>query len=380
MNNSVSRKNRADSSLPFRTRPPIQQDRIVAFIRDAIVQGRLPAGGRVSGRIELQKQFGVSYLTVQRAFDRLRDDGFVVARGRGGTFVSEHLPNLCRYAVVFPSERGPGWVNFWTVIAEVAGKLSGPPALDLPVYEGVGAWPDSPGFVKLLNDVQNRRVAGIFFASSPFCLVHTPLMRMANLPRVAVGFMGDRDLPAVIRLAPDFLRKAVDFLVGKGRRRLALISGMGDSAKRTGEFRSLLSRHGLVCRPPWVQGVAIDQRGWGGHVAALLLQGRPADRPDGLIIDDDNLTAAVCEGVLASGVPVPEGLEIVSHANFPTPSPTRLPIARLGYDIRRVLAAAMESIDAQREGRPFPRCITVPVAFEQDLIDGAAGPHPQYKR
>jgi GntR family transcriptional regulator/MocR family aminotransferase len=58
-------------------------------LRRAILDGRLPAGGRLPPTRELARRLSVSRTTVAVAYDRLTGEGFVTARVGAGTFVSE---------------------------------------------------------------------------------------------------------------------------------------------------------------------------------------------------------------------------------------------------------------------------------------------------
>ena len=56
-----------------------------------------------------------------------------------------------------------------------------------------------------------------------------------------------------------------------------------------------------------------------------MLHGPAHDRPDALVITDDNLVPAATAGVLAAGRRVPADLEVVAHANFPHVTPSAVP-------------------------------------------------------
>ena len=90
------------------------------------------------------------------------------------------------------------------------------------------------------------------------------------------------------------------------------------------------------------------------------------DRPDALIISDDNLVEHATAGIVAAGIGVPGDCAIVAHCNFPWPTPSALPMRRLGYDAREVIRVALESIDRQRRGEPAGTLV-VPARFEDEL-------------
>ena len=61
-------------------------------LRRAILDGRLPSGGRLPATRELAAQLSVSRTTVTVAYDRLMGEGFITGRVGAGTFVSDDLP------------------------------------------------------------------------------------------------------------------------------------------------------------------------------------------------------------------------------------------------------------------------------------------------
>src|SRR5438270_7351738 len=60
-------------------------------LRAAIVGGRLQPGFRLPSSRELASALGVSRNTVVTAYDLLLSEGYVGARGRGGTLVADFL-------------------------------------------------------------------------------------------------------------------------------------------------------------------------------------------------------------------------------------------------------------------------------------------------
>jgi GntR family transcriptional regulator/MocR family aminotransferase len=69
-------------------------------MRTAILSGTLEKRSRVSSWQDLSAQLGVSRGTVKRAYDLLKDQGLIVTKGRGGTWVTAELPDG-------PIESGP---------------------------------------------------------------------------------------------------------------------------------------------------------------------------------------------------------------------------------------------------------------------------------
>ena len=85
-----------------RKRPAIKEARIAQHLRQQIVRGDLTPGMQLPKRVDLEQEYSVSPLTLQRALQQLIDDGFLYAKTGQGTFVAANPPHLSRYGLLFP--------------------------------------------------------------------------------------------------------------------------------------------------------------------------------------------------------------------------------------------------------------------------------------
>ncbi len=106
----------------------------------------------------------------------------------------------------------------------------------------------------------------------------------------------------------------------------------------------------------------------------------PEERPDALVIADDNIVEPVTRGLLAAGLSTPKDLDIVAHCNLPNPPQAAVPVRFLGYDCRQMLSRCIELVDAQRAtmcqgaaGEAMPST-TVPAVFADEAEAAADGP------
>ncbi|WP_188259503.1 UTRA domain-containing protein [Azospirillum tabaci] len=68
---------------------PLKARRIYLLLRDRIVAGDLPPGGRLPGEPALAAEHAVSRVTVRRALDLLEKEGLVQRKAGSGTFVHD---------------------------------------------------------------------------------------------------------------------------------------------------------------------------------------------------------------------------------------------------------------------------------------------------
>ena len=351
-------------------RTPVKEIRILNELRRQIVEGRFPPGSQLPKRVELERYFQVSPITLQKALSGLIQDGFVYAKTGKGTFVVDEPPHLSRYGLVFPSEPGMSdtWNNFFAALNNEAMAIQRARPERLSMYFGLEHPARHESRYKLIADVEAHRVAGLIFASPPFNFTGTPLLDEPGMARVTTApYM---DLPAVVLDTGSLLEKALEYLASRGRRRIALVSAhvAGPGMLFFESFRMLLRQRQMETRTYWEQAVHPNCPQWAKNVVELLFQGGPATRPDGLIIADDNLVPHATAGLLAADVRVPDEVDVVAHCNFPWPTPSVVPAKRIGYDARQVLAAFVASIDMQRRGES-PPVVTKIAAVTDDEVD-----------
>lgn len=349
-------------------RPAARRRMIVRAFRGKIVSGQLAPGSQLPPRVEIERQFEASPVTVQGALDQLKREGFVETRGRLGTFVAARPPHLVNYPIVFPSSPGDrDWGRYWASLANEATIVSRAGERNLPLYYGVNGHEDSEDYQRLLREVKAQRVAGLIFASHPFALMHTPLMSDPAIARVAVMTPSpNMTIPAVAHDRPSFFSRALDYLAERGKRRVAVISNPQPEQEHEWLLGEI-ERRGLKTRPYWWQGVHLSAPHFARNCAHLLFHAGQNKRPDALIITDDNLVEFATAGLIAASVSVPNDLEVVAHCNFPWPTPSVVPVKRLGYEVPKVLQACLDSIDLQRRDAIPPAVTTIAAVFEDEI-------------
>jgi DNA-binding LacI/PurR family transcriptional regulator len=348
------------------SRPRARRAAILDTLRREIIQDKFPPGAQLPTRAALERRFRTTPVTIQRVFDVLSQEGFVVPRGRRGTFVSDAPPHLTRYGLVFPYRPHPQhpWPQFWHALAaEAEAHLQGI-GQTLTLSYGNETHEDLDAYERLLADVVNRRMAGLIFASKPFYLKGSPVLEAPGIPRVAI--MPNADIPGVcaVRLAGKLVSRLLAALVGNGRRRIAVVTSPQSEADVIADLRAA----GIDFRPYWVQLAHYGAPHVARNAVHLLMAAAPGDRPDGLVITDDSLVEQATMGLVDAGVGVPEQVMVAAHANFPSVTRSAVPAVRMGYDMRAVLAACAEALDRQRRGEDGPDVVEISTATENEVV------------
>jgi DNA-binding LacI/PurR family transcriptional regulator len=131
----------------------------------------------------------------------------------------------------------------------------------------------------------------------------------------------------------------------------------------------LTARHALTAPTHWRHTVHPTHAPSARACAHLLFHRDQRQRPEGLLISDDNLVDEVLAGLADADVRVGRDVDVIVHANFPSPlSATSSGVYRLGYDARATLVTCVEFIDAQRSGRQTTGQTLMRAVFDNDKL------------
>jgi DNA-binding LacI/PurR family transcriptional regulator len=334
----------------------LKQDRLAQILRKRIVSGEYPPGAQLPFREQLIADFHVSSITVQRALDALVRDGFVVARRKAGTFVAPHPPHLTCFALVHhkPPEKSRVWSRFYTAIMAAAEEMAQEPSRRFVNHYHEDGNPDSPAYRRLYSDAFYHRIGGMIFLSPAYALNEQSVLSLP-VPRVGLHGAHAPPMPLITPQYDTFYGLAAQYLAQRGRRRVALIM-THDHEMDSRSISTHWSACGLTTYPHWRHAMDFGPYQPQRSIANLLMRLSPEDRPDALIIADDNLVEGAMEGVLAAGVR-PGELEIVAQCNLPRPP--RLPagsppVCWIGFDCRELIAGALRIIESTRGVVPQP--------------------------
>ena len=357
---------------------------IADHLRRQILSGRLAPGAQLPTRVQLEREFSASTITVQRALERLAAEEFVRAQRRNGTFVVDRPPHLYRAGLVFPSRPSHSrpWSRFMTSLREIVADEIWAPRKIVSFYGG-GGHADSEDFLELSANVRSRRLAGLIYAYEAEDLADTMLFEDAvvrDVPRVFISAEASLE-PRVQLDGWSFHTRAMEYLRQRGRQRVAVLfsSEVDPGGDWPARVQAEIARQGLHTCRQWLHGVDKLRPGWTASLVQLLCSGPASERPDALVINDDNIVEYATAGLVAAGVRVPEDLDVVAHCNFPWPTPSAMPLVRLGFDVRQVMRACLDALEAGRLEQTPPGVTEIGAVFESE-INGGSGDLPHATR
>ncbi len=362
-----------EESLPKLVgRPPEVQEKILAAFRRQIINGTISPGQRLPSRNQVASKYRVSPVTAHQVFTQLADDGYVVAHGPRGTFVTDHPPHLHHFALVMPMGDASAPPRYTLALAQAAGRLDADESpIQVSTFLNIDGRPDNEDYVSFTRQVLRHCFAGLIFASVPDLLRETPLLTAEDIPRVTMA-SEDRAVPgmATIHAIPTY-RGALDDLKSRGCQRIAVLTCRPEPHHQS--VRDAAAQRGMSIPPYWCHRISLACPRAARNIAHLMMQTDQSRRPDGLIIEDDHLVEPATEGLFQAGVRAGAGLHIVAHANFPMPPTSVLPVRRLGYDMRQAMQLAVDQLVSWRTEGRCPAPVRLEPTFENEIAaPGAA--------
>ena len=359
-------------------RPPAKRNQVLDYLRQRIIAGKLAPDAPLPSQQVLRQRFRTGADTVQEALRVLQAHGFIEAKPRRGTFVVPHPPHLSHHALIFPLPEKQMWESqFYRAIRDEAARMEAPDCR-FSCFFNIGDRVEMADYGCLISDIKAHRLAGAVFAFNPLVLPgHLDLLKELTahgMPSVAIALPGPTlSCPTVYPDLNSFTSKALQYLTSRGRRRIAHIvlasetSGEDPIPSAISDARRAFNLDPSV---PWIQGVHPSAPAWARQAVRLLFHGDPKNRPNALIIHDDNLVPMATQGLADLGLM--GGIEVVALANFPWPTPSAVPAKRLGFDIAEMMRVCREHIDQQRRGEQPPQHTAIPAVFDTEEGDCSA--------
>lgn len=352
-------------------RSDVSATSVARTLRSRILAGDWQPGSQIPTWTDLETDLNVARTTLAKAVRQLKRDGFVYSASTRGTFVSEYPPHLYRYALAFRGEpNSPAWLRFWWALANEATAWSQNNTQHLVPFYGVGGSDNTESHQRLMAQVEADRFAGVIFVGYP-PEISDQLLHHPWLAKVAIG-----DSPrtgGLARLYPDrgsFIRRSLEYMRQRQCKRVAVVTG---GNPEFAAYDAAIPEYGMSTKSYFRVAATLHDPTSAKHIVQLLMDRPEADRPDALIITDDNLVESALAGVMASGVQMPGQLQVLAHCNWPAEVGSQLPIKRLGFDASELLRRAIALVEAVRNGRRAPQRTPVAAVFD-DEVSSAARP------
>lgn len=207
---------------------------------------------------------------------------------------------------------------------------------------------------------QNKQVEGVILGGS----AQADMVSEFQSKNIAVVLVNHRmpgfDLPCVVSDEYGGIRLAVEHLLRRGHRRIAMIAGRLSpyiAGERYNAFLQVTREHGIrtgagliaMCDP------TVDS----ALQAALDLLSR-ADRPTAILGGNDVIAAGVLKAALRLGLKVPEDLAVVGFDDSTICGMVEPELTSVHIDCRRIGELGVERLQALLNGEDCPTVTVVP--------------------
>ncbi len=305
----------------------------------------LRAGDKLPPQETLRQEVGFSHFTLSRVMAKLVDDGVVERRPKVGTLVvNPEAVDMSAWTAAlplnWPLEQGPS-PFFARLVALMQQELTAAGCHCRPYVRF-----RSPGnefdrlanYVNLVDDLEAGLVDAVI---SPGMFAPHDQERLGNdgIPAVFATAWEQAPCGALIDHGA-FAEAAVAALAGQGCRRVANVAtNPWEGNRRLYEgVRQAAASAGIASCDLDTLATGLP----GGRVAAKLLQAIPeAERPDGLVIEDDHIALALAQELAGAGGR-PPAMAVVTHRTAPLVF--ALPVLHFELDDFRLAAAAVRLV------------------------------------
>ena len=339
-------------------------------LRARIVAGEYAPDARLPSESELCQSYKVSQITIRRALLDLENDGQVYRRQGRGTFVQAATSKMA-VGLLF----GPALVDepahFYRAMLKAFQAELRERDYACRVYDGLAGTtsmplpPEAEIYQTLMSDLRKCRFAGLIeFGLRSFSL--DGWQRQAALPHVRFDSRENSD---VVYDEARFCRESVKFLVRHGRRRLVYLEASRSDYSSSGKelrknvFMTAARDSGVIqprivtaMVPAGAQSSMIEKTVFQTMVETIRGWSRlpAAERPDGLMVDDDIVTRAAALALIQAGIRIPADLSVITLASKGVNLHYGIPVARYEF-LPRVLAREIVALLRKRiNNEPLP--------------------------
>ncbi len=281
----------------------------------------------------------------------------------GGTYVSDKPPHLNSYALILPQSHTEKWSPFIQALKQEVGNITLDPDKNVQVFEGIACPDSSKNYLDLVKKVESNQFAGLIFVWPQDELKNSPLMTATNVKRAYIMAPSSCSPQVQVDYA-SFIKRSVVRLKSLERSRIAVIDYKNDDNR----FETEILATGLKTKNCWQLSYPVTNNCSAlASIAELLFSGQSRDRPDGLIVADENFVEPILCGLSSAGIKLKADVDIVAHTSFSTKNLNNSAIHRLGFDPRLILQTAIDFLESSDEF-PASHCHNVTAEFWQEVL------------
>ena len=367
-------------------------ENVLVLLR-AHIQQTTAAGSKLPAISELAHQLGVSANTVGSALAILKTEGLVDVRHGSGTYIRDRTEPTKHVALLSEVDLLHSVTSYFhremfcqlrSLLLEAGHAVRY--YVGTTVQGTVGVPYSDLAAGQLMTELERVSAIGAFIMLRDEPWVAPAKSRgipiISNIPALGPAVNDDRN---------DLMRRAVVALAGAGCRRVGYLGWDPPSCEYAPvhqpglheQMAQLAREHGFVTRQEWMSYAHHPSTTGAGWEEFCDVWRGTQEKPDGLVITDDQLLPGVFEALANVGVRVPEQLQLATHFTAGWSLPLPCPVIKIEYspvDHARAMAdlilGALRGEPAPAEPVLLPYRVVLPLASEEAVKTEATGtPH-----
>ena len=203
---------------------------------------------------------------------------------------------------------------------------------------------------ELLSAIIGRRPAGIALVGVVHSAESRRRLLASHIPVVETWDLTPTPIDMVVGFSHEEIGAAAcEYLLGRGKRRPAVISGADERARRRAEaFQAAARKHGVDPEVEWTGAPGTFE---GGRAAAASLLAS-STRPDAIFCSSDLLALGAITEARNHGVDVPRELAVMGFGNLSFAEGVVPPLTTVQLDGPRIGKLAGSMLVGRAEGKP----------------------------
>ena len=323
-----------------------------------IRRGRYKPGDVIPSERDLAKEFNVNRATASRALKELEADGFVERKQGLGTYVSEEINQLASvslthniglviYDLAYLS------MPYMTQVLRGINQMLYAYGYNLILYGLTGT--EESKILPLEEIVKKPQVDGLLIDAGPntikyLCEEGFPFVQFGSNTSQLLGY----DYNSIFIDSDSVIRKSVEHLYNRGRRRIAFLRGtvgLSPVERTIDTFLEISRGLGMTDNHDFVRVCGYGEES-GRNMVKDIFSSEPY--PDAILANEDMIAMGAMEELKKLGFRIPEDVAIIGNGDYYLNSnltTIRLPHYELGSKATEMLiqTISLNNIEAEKE-------------------------------
>ena len=344
----------ADTSKP---KKKMKTAEIVSDLRQKVTRGEIKPGEKLPTRQNLLDYYGISLGAFQKCINCLINEGFLESRGMKGTMVREYPPHQYRFALAIPSESnisGNEWDSFWRALLQVIRQfVEKDERYSYSVYYvGNEDSQDLSNWQELIEDAEKGIIAGAIVLTEPPIRVSE---RLKSIPVIRPNYHEFANKNEFL-MEFDYNKlfdESLKILKQKKCSKIAILTNAAINTDFFAHMNGRLKQTDFYCPQEWIHGVALTPIAmpWVSRIVRLLFNKSQKERPEALLVLNENLLPHILPALSELGIIPGEGVKIISHCNLPRQNAMIRGIDYIGFDAGNVIKDSLKIFKNYRSNK-----------------------------